>query len=45
MAAASASSGVGHWLKCASAKTRAAFGWQPQGPGLLQDMREGGYFD
>lgn len=28
-----------------SAGTRAAFGWQPTGPGLLQDMREGGYFD
>lgn len=28
----------------ASAQTRAAFGWQPQGPGLLQDMRESGYF-
>lgn len=28
-----------------SAGTRAAFGWQPAGPGLLQDMREGGYFD
>ena len=28
-----------------SAKTRAAFGWQPQGPDLLTDMREGGYFD
>lgn len=27
-----------------SAKTRTAFGWQPQGPGLLADMRQGGYF-
>jgi nucleoside-diphosphate-sugar epimerase len=26
------------------AQTRAAFGWQPQGPGLLADMRASGYF-
>ncbi len=27
-----------------SAWTRQTFGWQPTGPGLLQDMRESGYF-
>jgi len=27
-----------------SAWTRQTFNWQPSGPGLLQDMREGGYF-
>jgi nucleoside-diphosphate-sugar epimerase len=27
-----------------SARTREALGWSPTGPGLLTDMREGGYF-
>ncbi|EYF04843.1 SDR family oxidoreductase [Chondromyces apiculatus] len=27
-----------------SARTRASLGWRPEGPGLLTDMRENGYF-
>jgi nucleoside-diphosphate-sugar epimerase len=29
---------------CSSEITRAALGWQPSGPGLLEDLRDNGYF-
>jgi hypothetical protein len=29
---------------CSSEITRTALGWQPSGPGLLEDMRDNGYF-
>lgn len=35
---------VGLDTPVSSARTRAALGWEPQGPDLLTDLREGGYF-
>jgi hypothetical protein len=40
--------GFAHWIAIdnptSSAVTRKAFGWRPQEPELLMDMRDGGYF-